>query len=70
MEMLARRITLREHVTLGLSPALDAVKQWVRRNITNEKVAEVTLAFGAAVTIGYLGSMIYAGLQNHMLYAY
>ena len=68
--MMASRITLREHVALSLSPALDAVKQWVRRNIKNEKIAEVTLAFGAAVTICYLGSMIYTGLQNHMLYAY
>ena len=68
--MMASRITLREHVALGLSPALDAVKQWARRNITNEKIAEVTLAFAAAVSICYLGSMIYAGLQNHMLYAY
>ena len=68
--MMASRITLREHVALSLSPALDAVKQWARRNITNEKIAEVTLAFAAAVSICYLGSMIYAGLQNHMLYAY
>ena len=68
--MLASRITLRKHVTLNLSPAVDAVKQWVRRNITKEKIAEVTLAFAAAVSIFYLGSRIYTGLQNHMLYAY
>jgi hypothetical protein len=70
MEMLAIRMTLREQVARSFSPTLDAVKQWVRRNITNEKIAEVTLAFAAAVSICYLGSRIYEALQNHMLYAY
>jgi len=68
--MLASRMTLREHVAHSFSPALDAVKQWVRRNVTNEKIAEVTLALAAAVSICYLGSRIYTALQNHMLYAY
>ena len=68
--MSASRVTLRKRGALSLSPALDAVKQWVRRNITNERVAEVTLAFAAAVSICYLGSRVYATLQNHKLYAY
>jgi hypothetical protein len=68
--MSASRVTLRKRGALSLSPPLDAVKQWVRRNITNERVAEVTLAFAAAVSICYLGSRIYTTLQNHMLYAY
>jgi len=68
--MSASRMTRREHVAHSFSPAVDGVKQWVRRNVTNEKIAEVTLAFAAAVSICYLGSRIYEALQNHMLYAY
>jgi len=68
--MSASKMTLREHGAHRFSPALEGVKQWVRRNATNEKIAEVTLAFATAVSICYLGSRIYTALQNQMLYAY
>jgi hypothetical protein len=46
------------------------MKEWARRNVTSEKVAEAGLSLAAAVTIFYLGYRLHAGLQNYVLFAY
>lgn len=68
--MKASRNTVRLHRGVDSSSAWEDIKEWARRNITSEKIAEVGLSLAAAVSICYLGSRIYAGLQNYVMYAY
>jgi uncharacterized protein (DUF2267 family) len=68
--MKASRNTERLHRPVDVSSAWEDVKEWARRKITNEKVAEVSLSLAAAVSLCYLGSRIHVGLQNYVLYAY
>lgn len=70
MEMKAIRNTVRVRRTVDESSLWEEVKEWAKRNVTNEKVAEVCLSLATAVSICYLGSRIYVGLQNYALYAY
>ena len=70
MEMKAIRNTIRVRGTADVPSLWEEVKEWARRNVTNEKVAEVGLSLAAAVSIFYLGSRLYEGLQNYVLYAY
>ena len=68
--MKATSNTVRVDRTVDVSSVWEDVKEWARRKITNEKVAEVSLSLAAAVSLCYLGSRIYAGLQNYVMYAY
>ena len=68
--MKANRDTLRVHGARDVSSVWEDVKQWARRKATNEKVAEAGLSLAAAVSLFYLGSRMYVGLQNYMMYAY
>ena len=68
--MKASRNTVRLHRGVDSSSVWEDAKEWARRNIKNEKVAEVGLSLAAAVSICYLGSRIYVGLQNYVMYAY
>jgi hypothetical protein len=70
MKMKASRNTVRVHRTVDASSVWEDVKEWARRKIMNEKVAEVGLSLAAAVSLCYLGSRIYVGLQNYVMYAY
>ena len=68
--MKASRHTVRLHRTFAVPSVREDVKVWARRNITNEKVAEVGLSLASAVSLCYLGSKIYVGIQNYVMYAY
>ena len=68
--MKASRNTIRLHRSVDVSSPWEDVKEWARRNVTNEKVAEVSLSLAAAVSLCYLGSRIYVGLQNYVMYGY
>lgn len=68
--MKASRNTVRLHRDADLSSFWEELRDWVRRNVTNEKVAEVGLAFATAVAVCCLGSRLYAGMQNYVMYAY
>jgi hypothetical protein len=68
--MKANRNTVRLHRPVDVSSVWEGVKEWARRKITNEKVAEVGLSLAAAVSLCYLGSRIYVGLQNYVMYTY
>lgn len=68
--MKASRNTVRLHANVDVSSLFEDVKEWARRNITHQKVAEVGLSLAAAVSLCYLGSSIYVGLQNYVMYAY
>jgi len=68
--MKASRNTMRLHRPVAVSSPREDVKEWARRNVTNEKVAEVSLSLAAAVSLCYLGSRLYVGLQNYVMYAY
>jgi hypothetical protein len=70
MKMKASRNTVRVDRTVDVSSVWEDVKEWARRNVTNEKVAEVSLSLAAAVSLCYLGSRIHVGLQNYVMYAY
>jgi hypothetical protein len=70
MKMKASRNTVRLDRTVDVSLVWEDVKEWARRKITNEKVAEVCVSLAAAVSLCYLGSRIYVGLQNYVVYAY
>ena len=68
--MKASRNTVRLHRTVDASSLWEEAKEWARRTVTNEKVAETALSLAAAVSLCYLGSRIYVGLQNYVMYAY
>ena len=68
--MKASRTTIRLHRPVDVSSPWEAVKEWARRNVTNEKVAEIGLSLAAAVSLCYLGERVYVGLQNYVMYAY
>jgi len=68
--MKASRNTIRLHRPVDVSSPWEDVKEWARRNVTNEKVAEVSLSLAAAVSLCYLGSRLYVGLQHYVMYAY
>ena len=68
--MKASRNTVRVDRTVDVSSVREDVKEWARRKITNERVAEVGLSLAAAVSLCYLGSRIYVGLQNYVVYGY
>ena len=70
MKMKASRNTARSLRTVEASSVWEDVKEWARRKVTNEKVAEVVLSLAAAVSLCYLGSRIYVGVQNYVVYAY
>ena len=70
MKMKASRNTVRVDRTVDVSSVREDVKEWARSKITNERVAEVGLSLAAAVSLCYLGSRIYVGLQNYVIYAY
>jgi hypothetical protein len=68
--MKASRNTIRLRGPADVSSPWEEVKAWARKNITHERVAEVSLSLAAAVSICYLGARIYVGLQNYVVYAY
>jgi hypothetical protein len=68
--MKTNRNTIRVYGDVRMSSAWHEVKKWAKKNVTNEKVAEVSLALAAAVSLCYLGSRVYVGLQNYLMYAY
>ena len=70
MKMKASRKTVRVDRAVDVSSVWEDVKEWARRKITNERVAEVGLSLAAAVSLCYLGSRIYVGLQNYVMYGY
>ncbi len=61
---------MRLHGNVDVSSLFEDVKEWARTNITHQKIAEVGLSLAAAVSLCYLGSRIYVGLQNCLMYAY
>ena len=68
--MKASRNTARVHRNADVSSLWQDAKEWVKRNITNERVAEVVLSFATAASLCYLGSRMYVALQNYAMYAY
>jgi len=68
--MKASRNTVRLHRPVDVPSVWEDVKEWARRKITNEKVAEVGLSLAAAVSLCYLGSRLYVALQKYVMYAY
>lgn len=70
MELQANRNALREHRFLPGFPTRDSLKEWLARNITSEIVSEVSMALAAAVSLCYLATRIYQGLQNYTIYTY
>ncbi len=64
------RNATRLHGPVDVSSPWEALKKWARKKITNEKVAEVGLSLAAAVSLCYLGSRIFVGLQNYVMYTY
>jgi hypothetical protein len=70
MNMKASRNTVRLQRALNAPSAWQDAKDWARRNLSNEAVAEVSLALAAALSLCYVGARIYVGLQNYVMYAY
>jgi hypothetical protein len=70
MKMKAIRNSVSLHRTVDRYPVWEDLKEWARRNIANEKVAQLSLSLAAAVSLCYLGSRIYVGIHNYVMYAY
>ena len=68
--MQANRNALREHRLLPVFPTRDSLKEWLNRKVTNELAAEIALALAAAVSLFYLATRIYQGVQSHTIYTY
>jgi len=70
MKMPAMRNVLREHGTADFWGFWDELKERVRRNVTNEKIAPIGLAFAGAGSMCYVAVRIVQGVQSLMVYAY
>ena len=68
--MQVNRNALRGHRHSPAFPTGDSLKEWLVRNMTNEIVAEVSLALVAALSLCYLGIRIYQGVQTYAIYTY
>ncbi len=68
--MKASRNTIRLRGPADVSSPWEEVKEWARRNVTNDRVAEVSLSLAAAASLCYLGARIFVGVQNYVMYAY
>ena len=68
--MKASRNTVRLRRPADVSSPWEEVKQWARRNITNEKIARNGLAFAGAVSMCYVALRVAQGVQGLVLYAY
>ncbi len=70
MEMQANRNVLRDHRFLPVFPPGKAIRDWLTRNLTNEKVAEVGLALAVAIALCYLAFTVYQAAQSYTIYAH
>ena len=70
MKMKASRNTVRMHRTVDVSSVWENVKEWARRNATNEKVARNILALAGAVSMCYVAARVVQGVQGLVVYAY
>lgn len=68
--MKATRNTVRLRRNLHVPSPWEALREWARKNLTNEQGSELLLALATAVSICYLATRLYAGLQNYLLFAY
>jgi len=68
--MKASRNTVRLHRPVDVASLWEGVKEWARRNITNEKVARNGLAFAGAVSMCYVAARIVQGVQGLVVYGY
>ncbi len=68
--MKASRNTVRLHRPVDVSSDWEDVKEWARRNVTNEKVARNGLAFAGAVSTCYVAVRIVEGVQGLVVYGY
>ena len=68
--MKASRNTVRLHRPVDASSVWVDVKEWARRNATNEKAARNGLAFAGAVSICYVAVRIVQGVQGLVVYGY
>jgi hypothetical protein len=46
---------------------LESVKEWVRATLTKERMAEVGLVAATLVASGYLGTVIFKGIQTYSM---
>ena len=68
--MHTHRNALREHRHLPAFPTANSLKEWLARNIETEIAAEVGLALTAALSLCYLATRIYQGVQSYAIYTY
>ncbi len=52
-----------------LTPHLDieAIREWVRSRLTAERIAEAGLVAATVVLAGYLGAVLYRGVQTYSM---
>ena len=46
---------------------LEAVKEWAKRTLSKERIAEVVLVAATLVVTGYLGSVIFKGIETYSM---
>ncbi len=46
---------------------LESVKSWARATFTKERMAEVGLVAGTLVVTGYLGAVLFQGIQTYSM---
>ena len=68
--MQTNRHALREHRHLPAFPTGDSLKEWLAKNMEKEIAAEVGLALAAALSLCYLATRIYQGVQSYAIYTY
>lgn len=54
-----------DHEVLSLYPDLHAVKEWVKRTFTQQRIAEISVVGGTLMMVGFLGSLLYQGIQAY-----
>jgi hypothetical protein len=59
----ARAITVHE----AIHPDWETVKEWARATFTKDRMTEVGLAAATLVVTGYLGSVLFKGIETYSM---
>ena len=70
MKMLAMRNGIRDSGLADFWGFWDELKEWARRNVTNETIARNGLAFAGAVSMCYVAVQLVQSVHNFLAYAY
>ncbi len=65
MKMSTDAKTIRPHQ--ATQPDWAMVKEWAKKKITKERMAEIGIVAGTLAAMGFLGSLLFKGIQTYSI---